>query len=92
MSKDTASVYDCCFNYWYSPNYYVHTSFYAEGQFNSIIRSSSADTSHAEKGTKCEFLTVGEPGGKGVIQSVYFNPEQVTDNAYLDYIVDEPIY
>ena len=92
MSKDTASVYDCCFNYWYSPNYYVHIGFSAEGQFNSIIRSTSVDTNHAASGTRCEFLVVGEKGGKGIIQSVYFNPEQINDSSYLDYIVDEPIY
>lgn len=92
MSKDTASVYDCCFNYWYSPNYYIHTSYMAEGQFNSTIRSSGSDTSHAEKGTACEFLIVGEEGGKGVIQSVYFNPAQVSDDSYLDYIIGEPIH
>jgi hypothetical protein len=50
------------------------------------------DTNHAASGTRCEFLIVGEKGGKGIIQSVYFNPEQVNDNSYLDYIVDEPIY
>lgn len=91
MSKDTASVYDCCFNYWYSPNYYVHISYLAEGQFNSTIRSSGSDTSHADKGTRCEFLIVGEEGGNGVIQTVYFNPDQVQDDAYLDYIIGEPI-
>ena len=92
MSENTASVYDCCFNYWYSTNYGIHISYYAEGQFNSTIRSSSSDTSHASEGTRCEFLVVGEKGGKGVIEAVYFNPNNVSDKAYLDYIVDEPIY
>ena len=93
FGKDTASVLDCCFNYWYSPNYGIHNSYVCEGQFNCIIRYSSSDTGHADKGTECNFLLVGEAGGKGTIDTVYFNPNKVSENdVSKDYLINDPIY
>lgn len=93
FSKDTASIMDCCFNYWYSEKYEVHNSYVCEGQFNGIIRYSSSDVGHADKGTECNFLLVGEAGGKGTIDTVYFNPEKVSENdASKDYLINNPIY
>ena len=93
FSKDTASIMDCCFNYWYSEKYAVHNSYVCEGQFNGIIRYSSSDVGHADKGTECNFLLVGEAGGKGTIDTVYFNPEKVSENdASKDYLINNPIY
>ena len=100
MGKDTASVYDCCFNFWYrgTPNDY-HYAFVAEGQFNSVIRLTSADFGHARptdkfpEPTECAFLIVGEAGGQGMIDTSYFNPTVVSEkDAYADYIIDEPLY
>ena len=93
FGKDTASVLDCCFNYWYSPNYGIHNSYVCEGQFNCIIRYSSSDTGHADRGTECNFLLVGEAGGKGTIDTVYFNPNKVSENdVSKDYLINDPIY
>ena len=93
FSKDTASIMDCCFNYWYSEKYEVHNSYVCEGQFNGIIRYSSSDVGHADKGTECNFLLVGEAGGKGTIDTVYFNPNKVSENdASKDYLVNDPIF
>jgi hypothetical protein len=93
FSKGTASIMDCCFNYWYSEKYAVHNSYVCEGQFNGIIRYSSSDVGHADKGTECNFLLVGEAGGKGTIDTVYFNPEKVSENdASKDYLINNPIY
>ena len=93
FGKDTASIMDCCFNYWYSEKYAVHNSYVCEGQFNGIIRYSSSDVGHADKGTECNFLLVGEAGGKGTIDTVYFNPNKVSENdASKDYLVNDPIF
>lgn len=93
FSKDTASIMDCCFNYWYSEKYEVHNSYVCEGQFNGIIRYSSSDVGHADKGTECNFLLVGEEGGKGTIDTVYFNPNKVSENDdSKDYLINDPIY
>ena len=93
FGKDTASIMDCCFNYWYSEKYAVHNSYVCEGQFNGIIRYSSSDVGHADKGTECNFLIVGEAGGKGTIDTVYFNPNKVSENdASKDYLVHDPIF
>ena len=93
FGKDTASIMDCCFNYWYSEKYAVHNSYVCEGQFNGIIRYSSSDVGHADKGTECNFLLVGEAGGKGTIDTVYFNPNKVSENdVSKDYLVNGPIF
>ena len=93
FGKDTASIMDCCFNYWYSEKYAVHNSYVCEGQFNCIIRYSSSDVGHADKGTECNFLLVGEEGGKGTIDTVYFNPNKVSENDdSKDYLINDPIY
>lgn len=91
MGENTASIYDCCFNYWYSDRGGIHIAFACEGKFNSSIRSTAFATNHY-KTTLCEFLIVGESGGAGVIESVFFNPTHVKDNSYSDYIINEPIY
>ena len=91
MGKDTASIYDCCFNFWYSDRGAIHIAFKAEGKFNSNIRSTAFDTNHNATAL-CEFLVVGESGGAGVIESVFFNPNHVKDQSFRDYIINEPIY
>ena len=114
MSENTASIYDCCFNFWYrgttenDKNVADHIAFKAEGQFNSTIKYNSADFTYAkpvekkdDKGnvthrfpipSNCNFLIVGEDGGKGVIETVYFPLANVGENdASLDYCVDQPI-
>jgi hypothetical protein len=93
FGKDTASVLDCCFNYWYSEKHAVHNSYVCEGQFNCIIRYSSSDVGHADKGTECNFLLVGEAGGKGTIDTVYYNPNKVSEkDVAKDYLINDPIY
>lgn len=91
MGKDTASVYDACFNYWYSDRGGIHIAFKCEGKFNSSIRSTTFATNHYRTAL-CEFLIVGESGGAGVIESVFFNPNQVKDKSFEDYLINAPIY
>ncbi len=114
MGKDTASIYDCCFNFWYrgtaanDKNVADHIAFKAEGKFNSTIRYNSADFTYGkpvlstdEDGnitkdfptpSNCAFLIVGEAGGEGVIETVYYQKGNVcADDAALDYCVDMPI-
>ena len=114
MGKDTASIYDCCFNFWYrgtaegDKNIADHIAFKAEGQFNSTIRYNSADFTYGksfvardENGnitknystpSNCAFLIVGEAGGEGVIETVYYHKDNVcADDVALEYCVDTPI-
>ena len=80
-------------DYWYSEKYAVHNSYVCEGQFNCIIRYSSSDVGHADKGTECNFLLVGEAGGKGTIDTVYYNPNKVSVNDDAkDYLINDPIF
>lgn len=105
MGEDTASIYDCCFNFWYrgtaadDKSVADHIAFKAEGKFNSIIRYNSADftysnpTEHCPIPSNCAFLIVGEDGGQGSIETVYYRTSWVNaeNDAALDYCVDTPI-
>jgi len=98
IGKDTASVYDCCFNFWYRGTndgepVGDHNAFVCEGQFNSVIRFASADFTHANPTEKfsgsanCNFLLVGEDGGAGKIDNVYFNKNNVSaEDVSADYM------
>ena len=78
-----------------------HIGFKAEGEFNSTIRFTSADFNHAvvvetdkqnyPVPSLCNFLIVGEAGGNGVIDTVYFPVSRTyaEREAYADYIIDE---
>ena len=90
IGKDTASIYDCSFNFWYrgtnqSEPVGNHNAFVCEGQFNSVIRFASADFTHANPTEKysgsanCNFLLVGEEGGTGKIDNVYFNKNNISE-------------
>lgn len=105
MGKDTASIYDCCFNFWYrgtvesDKNVSNHIAFRAEGQFNSTVRYNSADFTHGKSSesypisSNCAFLTVGEDGGNGTIATVYYLTARVNTeiDVTADYCVDTPI-
>lgn len=98
IGKDTQSIYDCCFNFWYRGTNEGepvgnHNAFVCEGQFNSVIRFTSADFNHANPGEKysgsanCNFLLVGEAGGNGKIDNVYFIKDNVSaDDVSADYM------
>jgi hypothetical protein len=76
-----------------------HNSFVAEGQFNSTIRYTSCEFGHGKPvvndkqnfpiPSNCNFLLVGEAGGKGTIDTVYFKSANTSDaDAAFDYIVE----
>ena len=93
MVRGNESVFDCCFSFWYNKNYGIHNSFVCEGQFNGTIRFTSTDTSHASQGTVCNFLLVGEKGGKGVIDTIFCNPGNLSsDDVTKDYLINNMIY
>ena len=101
MGTNTASVYDCCFNFWYrgtneGETVWDHIGFKAKGQFNSTIHYTSSDFSHGvasdkfKVASKCNFLVVGEDGGQGTIDAVYFNPSRLVAEreSYADYVLN----
>ena len=86
------SVFDCCFNFWYNEGYDYHNAFVCEGQFNATIRQSDAEFDSNREGIECNFLLVGEDGGSGIIDAVYYNDENVSErDVAKDYLINSPI-
>ena len=103
MGTNTASIYESCFNFWFrgskDPNYeFDQISFRAEGQFNSFIRFTTCDfslgvpTEDYPVASNCHFLVVGDDGGNGQIEGVYFLSANIRNEdqreKYLDYLIN----
>ena len=92
LVKGNRSVFDCCFNYWYDEGYDYHNAFVCEGQFNATIRQNDAEFDINAEGIECNFLLVGESGGKGIIDAVAYNDEKVSErDVTKDYLINAPI-
>ena len=92
LESGNRSVFDCCFNYWYTEGYGSHNAFVCEGKFDAVIRLTSADFTNSREGIDCNFLLVGEDGGTGTIDSVFYAVDGVTeDDDTLDYAINDPI-
>ena len=92
LAKGNRSVFDCCFNFWYAEGYGFHNAFVCEGKFDAVIRLTSADFVGSSEGIECNFLLVGEEGGTGTVDSVFYSIDGVTeDDDTLDYAINDPI-
>ena len=102
MGTNTASVYDCCFNFWYRGTNngeapWDHIGFKAEGQYNSTIRYTSSEAGYGvvtdkyPVASKCNFLIVGEEGGQGTIDAIYVATSKLFEEreAYSDYLIND---
>ena len=79
------SVFDSCRSYWYSPKGKNHTAFRADKAFNCILNNFSAGFKRDE-GMNNVFLSVGESGGRGVINNPIVNESLVNDDTYKSYV------
>ena len=85
-------MFDYCFSYWYGEGYDYHNAFVCEGQFNATIRQSDVEFDINRDGIECNFLLVGEDGGSGIIDAVYYNDENVSErDVAKDYLINSPI-
>ena len=92
LGEGNASVFNCCFAYWYTVGYVHHNAFVCEGKFDAVIRMTDAEFDIWTDGIECNFLLVGEDGGVGTIDSVFYNPDKVSENDVTsDYLINEPI-
>ena len=92
LADGNKSIFDCCFNIWYTVGYDHHTAFYCEGKFDAVIRLTSAELQGNSEGVECNFLIVEEEGGSGIIDSVfYYEPIVSERDSTRDYLINEPI-
>lgn len=103
LGRDAAPIIDGAFIFWYKGTPTTpHRAIVCEGKFNAIIRSSHADFGHSylpheegyqgEHHTVCIFLTVGEAGGNGIIDTCHFDYRRVAESdCYADYCVNGPL-
>jgi len=68
MSEDTKSIYNACFGYWYKGRKGNQYGFYADGDFNSIVRDTRV-TLKAEYRNNVDlgYIVVKGDGGEGVV-------------------------
>jgi hypothetical protein len=92
LGRGNASVFNNCFCYWYTESYDYHNAFVCEGKFDAVIRMTDAEFDINNEGIECNFLLVGEDGGQGTIDAVFYNPDKVSENdATKDYLINDPI-
>ena len=92
LGKGNSSVFNTCFCYWYAAGYDYHNAFVCEGKFDAVIRMTDAEFDIWTNGIECNFLLVGEDGGVGTIDSVFYNADKVSENDVAsDYLINEPI-
>lgn len=92
LGRGNASVFNNCFCYWYTESYDYHNAFVCEGKFDAVIRMTDAEFDINNSGIECNFLLVGEDGGQGTIDAVFYNADKVSDrDVARDYLINEPI-
>jgi hypothetical protein len=92
LVEGNKSIFDCCFNYWYTEGYGYHNAFVCEGKFDAVIRMADAEFGINTDGIECNFLLVGEDGGSGTIDAVAYKADKVSErDVAKDYLINDPI-
>ena len=92
LVEGNKSIFDCCFNYWYTEGYGYHNAFVCEGKFDAVIRMAYAEFGSNADGIECNFLLVGEDGGSGMIDAVAYKADKVSErDVAKDYLINDPI-
>ena len=92
LVEGNKSIFDCCFNYWYTEGYGYHNAFVCEGKFDAVIRMADAEFGSNADGIECNFLLVGEDGGSGMIDAVAYKANKVSErDVAKDYLINDPI-
>ena len=92
LVEGNKSIFDCCFNYWYTEGYGYHNAFVCEGKFDAVIRMADAEFGINTDGIECNFLLVGEDGGSGMIDAVAYKANKVSErDVAKDYLINDPI-
>ncbi len=92
LVEGNKSIFDCCFNYWYTEGYGYHNAFVCEGKFDAVIRMADAEFGSNTDGIECNFLLVGEDGGSGMIDAVAYKANKVSErDVAKDYLINDPI-
>lgn len=80
-----SSTYNDCFTMWYSPREKAHVAFAAEGKFTSVVTNLRIGYNGREADNRV--LKVGEDGGSGVFQNLFYDTNVVDDQAHMKYLV-----
>ena len=68
MSEETKSIYNACFGYWYKGRTGNQYGFYADGDFNSIVRDTRVTLKAEYRSTvDLGYIVVKGDGGEGVV-------------------------
>ena len=78
-----AGIYNNCFCYWYSSDKDRHTAFKAEKAFNSTLTNFTADFTGGD--TENVVLSVGNPFGRGIIDNLRIDKDEIDDFTYKMY-------
>ena len=78
-----AGIYNNCFCYWYSSDKDRHTAFKAEKAFNSTLTNFTADFTGGD--TENVVLSVGNPFGRGIIDNLHIDRDEIDDFTYKMY-------
>lgn len=78
------SILDSCYCFWYSPRGTNHTAIRADKKFNCVCTNFRSDF-RREEGMNNVLLTVGENGGKGVLERAIADPSIMSDDTYKEY-------
>ena len=89
MRDGARYTYADCFCFWYTNKGVVENGFFAEGRFNSILRSCNVQP--RGEGVESAYLKVLEEGGYGRIESPITGDARVTDKTYRKYVIGEVI-
>lgn len=84
-ARGVRGIYDSCFTMWYAARGEVHTAFRADGAFNSVLTNFNIGFHHEHK--ENVVLSVGEEGGRGVIERLSVDPAKVSDRTYEAHLI-----
>jgi hypothetical protein len=86
IAANAKSLYNDCFNYWYSPAGDCQIGFRAKGKFNSIIKNAKVAFNGKSEPQFNAYLKVEEPGGSGIVCFPVTSDERMEDKTYKDYL------
>lgn len=86
IAPNAKSLYNDCFNYWYSPLGDCQIGFRAKGKFNSIIKNAKVAFNGKSEPQFNAYIKVEEPGGTGIISFPVTSDERMEDKTYREYL------
>lgn len=86
IAPNAKSLYNDCFNYWYTHLGDCQIGFRAKGKFNSIIKNAKVAFNGKSEPQFNAYIKVEEPGGTGIISFPVTSDERMEDKTYKEYL------